>query len=368
MGQEEPSAPRSRWSWSIGKLAGINVRMHATFLLLLAWIAMTHLLAGQGAIGALKGIALVAVVFLIVVLHELGHALTARRFGIQTRDITLLPIGGVARLERMPTDPTQELLVAVAGPMVNIVLAILCVVAMAILKTPWSPSELGVVGGHFLPKLLWLNVGLAVFNLLPAFPMDGGRVLRAFISLFRPRVEATQIASWIGQLMAVSFGLFGLVFGQPILFFIALFVWFGARQEARMVEMTASLEKLRVGDAMVTTFESLPADATASFGAERALHGIQREFPVVDHGLLVGFVNGEQLVSAANSGAPETPIGRIARPIGQVAEPSEPMSQALGRIQPDESVIPVFSLGRFVGLLFPENVMELANARRMRPA
>src|SRR5690242_6988068 len=130
MGQEEATAPRSRWSWSIGKLAGIQVRMHATFLLLLAWIAASGFLSGQGALGALKGVLLVAVVFLIVVLHELGHALTARKFGIQTQDITRLPIGGVARLERMPTDPTQELLVAVAGPAVNIFLALVCGIAM----------------------------------------------------------------------------------------------------------------------------------------------------------------------------------------------------------------------------------------------
>jgi len=367
MGQEEATAPRSRWSWSIGKLAGIQVRMHATFLLLLAWIAASGFLAGQGALGALKGVLLVGVVFLIVVLHELGHALTARRFGIQTQDITLLPIGGVARLERMPTDPTQELLVAVAGPAVNIFLALVCGIAMLAVNAPWSPERIGVIGGQFLPKLLWLNLGLAFFNLLPAFPMDGGRVLRAFISLFRPRVEATQIASWIGQLMAAGFGLIGLFFGQPILFLIALFVWFGARQEARMVEITASLEKLHVSDAMVTQFESLPADAPASYGAERALHGLQREYPVVDHGLLVGFVNGEELVAAANSKTPETPIGRIARPIAHVAEPSEPMSQAISRLQPNENVVPVFSLGRFVGLLFPGNVMELA-ARKPRTA
>ncbi len=342
--------------------------MHATFLLLLAWVGVSNWLAGQGPRGVVTGLALVAVVFAVVVLHELGHALTARRFGIQTRDITLLPIGGVARLERMPTDPKQELLVAVSGPMVNVVLAIVSGIAIAAVRAPWSPTELQVVGGPFLAKFLWLNLGLAFFNLLPAFPMDGGRVLRAGISLFRPRVEATRIASWVGQIMAVVFALVALLFAQPFLFLIALFVLFGARQEAKMVEVTASLDSIRVADAMVTTFESLPADAPVSYGADRAIHGVQREFPVVDHGLLVGFVDAETLVARANAHPESMSIGSVARPIGAVAEPSEPMSEAIRRVEPNEPVMPVFSLGRFVGLLFPSAVIEMAAARRVRHA
>jgi Zn-dependent protease len=354
---------RGRWSWSLGKLAGIQIRLHATFLLLIAWIALSHLLAGHGARATLAGIAFVGVVFLVVVLHELGHALMARRFGIATRDIILLPIGGVSRLERIPTEPRQELLVAVAGPFVNVVLAGITLVAILLVGAPWTPDGLATFGGPLLAKFLWLNVGLAVFNLLPAFPMDGGRVLRAFIALFSPRVRATDIASRVGQIVAVGFALIGLFTGQLMLFFIALFVWFGAREEARTVHVSAALESLRVGDAMVTRFESLPAEAPIAYGVERALHGVQREFPVVDRDRLVGFISADVLVTASSRVGEHTQIGAIMRPIGQVADPAEPVNDVLGRLRPGDSVLPVFSFGRFVGLLFPETVVELLSMR-----
>src|SRR6267378_4982921 len=172
-----------KWSWRIARVAGIEVFMHATFLLLLAWVGVTDYLPRHSWQAAARGIVFVLILFVIIVLHELGHALTARRFGIRTLDITLLPIGGVARLERMPEKPVQELLVALAGPAVNLVLALVLLLLLAVGRQFGDFEGLSLLGGSLLARLLQVNVALAVFNLLPAFPMDGGRVLRALLAL-----------------------------------------------------------------------------------------------------------------------------------------------------------------------------------------
>src|SRR5579872_1955873 len=205
-----------KWSWRIGRLLGIDVYMHATFLILLVWLGVSYYLPQRRMDDVINGLTLIVALFGIVILHELGHALTARRFGIRTRDITLLPIGGVARLERMPEDPKQELLVALAGPAVNVVLA--GILALMILLTGAALTVLDsrLAGGNFLSNLMWINVVLATFNMVPAFPMDGGRVLRALLAMRMDYVHATQRAASVGQALALVFGLVGL-FYNPLL-------------------------------------------------------------------------------------------------------------------------------------------------------
>ncbi len=220
------------WSWRIGRIAGIDVYVHPTFLLLLLWVGLSHFLAHHDLAEALYGLGFLLALFGIVVLHELGHALMARRYGIRTRDITLLPIGGVARLERIPENPRQELAVAVAGPAVNVVMAAGIYLGLA-LSHGLSLSPVGSVmrvGGGFLEQFFWVNVALVVFNMVPAFPMDGGRVFRALLAMRFDYVHATQLAASVGQAIALVFGLLGLFF-NPFLIFIALFVWLaGARR------------------------------------------------------------------------------------------------------------------------------------------
>jgi len=231
-----------RGAWQIGRFAGILVQVHWTFALLIGWVVMIHLRDGGGVSDALRGVALTLAVFTCVVLHEFGHALTARRYGIGTRDITLLPIGGVARLARMPEDPRQELLVAAAGPAVNVILAA-GLAGVLVLSGRYAPvTDMTLVGARFLDQLLVINVVLVVFNLLPAFPMDGGRVLRALLALRWPYLQATRWAASAGQAIAVALGFAGVLLRSPFLVLIALFVFSGARAEARGVELRAQLE------------------------------------------------------------------------------------------------------------------------------
>ena len=229
-----------KWSCKVGQLAGIELRIHATFLLLLGWVWANYWLAGKTMQAMLAGAGFIAALFASVVLHEMGHALAARKFGIQTRDITLLPIGGLARLQRMPEEPRQELWVALAGPAVNVAIAAILVAGLA-LTHGWAPfSQLSVVSGSLVERLLLANISLVLFNLIPAFPMDGGRVLRAVLASRMTYARATRIAASTGQALAMVFGFVGL-FTNPMLLFIGLFVWIGASQEAGAVQTRSAL-------------------------------------------------------------------------------------------------------------------------------
>ena len=198
-----------RWSWKIGRLVGIDLYVHATFFLLILWVAIVYWVGGRSLAAVVNGVVFILVLFACVVAHEFGHALTARRYGIPTRDITLLPIGGISRLERMPDKPWEEFWVAVSGPAVNVALAIV-LYAWILISHGWIPvTKLGIANGPFVERILMANLFLAVFNLLPAFPMDGGRVLRALLATRMDYPRATRTAAGIGQALALVFGLLG---------------------------------------------------------------------------------------------------------------------------------------------------------------
>ncbi|MBX9701274.1 MAG: site-2 protease family protein, partial [Acetobacteraceae bacterium] len=215
------------WSFPIGTVQGTVIRIHLTFLLLLLWIGGTGFAQG-GAPEAITSVVFVCLLFLCVLLHEFGHVFAARRYGVRTPDITLLPIGGVAQMERIPEKPSEELVVALAGPAVNVVIAALLFLALGGVPSMQAAAELHSPGHGILERLAWVNVTLVVFNLIPAFPMDGGRVLRAFLAMRLGHVRATQRAATIGQVVAFGFGILGLFGGNPLLVFIALFVYLGA--------------------------------------------------------------------------------------------------------------------------------------------
>jgi Zn-dependent protease len=221
--------------WKLGEYSGIGVFVHWSFMLLPAWIAISTLMGGGGILEIVGSLVWIAAVFGCVVLHEFGHALAARQFGIGTKDITLLPIGGVARLDRIPRKPLQEFLIAVAGPAVNVVIAIGLGLVLYLTGSLTQSFSFSFVGGSFLFNLLAVNIGLVVFNMIPAFPMDGGRVFRSLLAFVLPYVKATDIASAVGQVVAVGLGIAAISFGEPMLFLLSAFVFFAGRAEAASV-------------------------------------------------------------------------------------------------------------------------------------
>jgi Zn-dependent protease/CBS domain-containing protein len=352
---------RVPWSAKLGRFAGIDVYVHATFLLLLAWVvwrywSTTGTLAGAGA-----EIALVLLLFLCVLLHEYGHALTARRFGIGTRSITLLPIGGLALLERMPRDPRQEILVALAGPAVNLVIAALLYLLLLAGGTGGAPLHL--VSATLLPTLIAANLVLAIFNLLPAFPMDGGRVLRAALAMRMDRVRATRLAARIGQGLAVGLGILGLM-GNPVLLLIAVFVWIGAGAEAGAVAVDDSLARQTAGRAMVTDFRTLAPDDPLSHAVELTLSGTQKDFPVLDGDRLAGVITQASLLRALRDFGAGGPV-RAAMAAARTADVATPLADLLGMVQgPETRLVCITRAGRLVGIVDLENIAEFLRIRQ----
>jgi Zn-dependent protease/predicted transcriptional regulator len=349
-------------SWQIAKVAGIDIYIHVTFPILLAWVALSEFLPRRSWWDAAEGLIFIGLLFVIVVLHELGHALMAKRHGIRTRDITLLPIGGVARLERIPEDPQQELQVALAGPVMNVALAFILYV------TIFAGGLLSPVTGvvfndantfaKFLWNLLWVNVYLVLFNLLPAFPMDGGRVLRALLAMRMEYVRATQIAATLGQGMAWVFALLGLL-SNPLLIFIALLVWIGAASEASMVQMRSALAGIPVSHVMVRHFQKLAPEASLAQVVDHIRSGYQLDFPVVEDDRVVGMLTRSDLVAAFSQHGIEAEVSRVAQTSFETAEPGEMVEQVFGRMQNCECPsLPVLRDGRLVGIVTKENIGE----------
>lgn len=347
------------WSWKIGRIAGIDVYVHPTFLILLAWVGLAHYLEHGDLSEAIGGIAFILALFGVVVLHELGHALTARRYGIKTRDITLLPIGGVARLERIPEVPSQELLVALAGPAVNVVIAAAIYAGLTLAQGLSPTLEVPRVGGGFLQQMFWVNVMLVVFNMVPAFPMDGGRVFRALLAMRMDYVRATQTAVGIGQAIAMLFGLLGLSV-NPLLIFIALFVWLAGAQEAGLVVVRSALAGVPVMRVMIADFRTLRPDDPLSVAVGYVLEGFQQDFPVVRGDRPVGILTRTDLAAALGRFGAETPVGEVMQTEFVTAHPREMVQTAFDRLQGTQCrTLPVVIDGHLVGLLTAENLAEV---------
>jgi Zn-dependent protease len=348
-----------KWSWRIGRITGIDIYVHTTFLLLLLWVGISHYNLRHSMTDVAGGLGFILALFAIVVLHELGHALTARRFGIRTHEITLLPIGGVARFERMPEEPRQELLVALAGPAVNVVLAGLLLMITLPAATIASLNGFHVVGGNFLVKLMWINVALAVFNLIPAFPMDGGRVLRALLAMRMGYVSATEIASGIGQSLALGLGFFGLLY-NPFLAFIALFVWIGAVAEASSVQLKAALEGVSVSKATIVDFRRPAPGDSLQQALEYVLAGFQHDFPVVDQGRLVGVLTTRDLLGNLSLKGSQARVEEAMTKQFQTTDYSELLAPAWERLRSFKcGTLPVLQNGTLVGLLTMDNIGEM---------
>lgn len=349
------------WSFPIVRILGSEVRIHVTFFLLLAWIAIAHYQQGGGQ-AAIAGVLFILAIFACVVAHEFGHAIAARRYGIRTPDITLLPIGGLARLERMPEKPGQEIVVALAGPAVNVVIAFVLIAFMNARFDMEALQRLDDPGLGFLVRLASVNIFLVLFNLIPAFPMDGGRVLRALLALRFSRTQATNIAARVGQALAFAFGFLGLIGGNPLLIFIAIFVYLAATAEAQSVGLQDVSRSLGVRDGMITHFESLGPQATIADAAELLLRTTQHEFPIVDGaGKLRGLLTRNAMVKALSGSGPGTSVLEAMTPdvptISAAARLEEALKLLQGKNAPAVGIVD--GNGILVGYITPENIGEL---------
>jgi Zn-dependent protease/predicted transcriptional regulator len=357
-----------KWSWRIARVAGIGIHVHVTFFLILLWVGTSSFLTRHLWSDAVEGMLFVLVLFAIVVLHELGHALTARRFGIGTRDITLLPIGGVARLERMPEDPRQELLVALAGPAVNVCLAVFFFAIIGGSRQFAQLANIAAPADDFLGNLVLVNIVLALFNLVPAFPMDGGRVLRALLAMRLNYVRATTIAARIGQTVAVLFGFAGFCsffFGglgpisNPFLVFIGVFVWMGAAQEAGQVRMKSALGSIPVNRVMITDYRTLAIGDSLGRAVEFLLTGWQQDFPILEEGRVEGLLTRAALAAGLSRFGPDASVQVAMEHRFPIASPLESVDSALTRMRANgSSALLVVDGGVLVGILTSQNVNE----------
>ncbi len=346
----------------LGRVSGISIEVHWTFSLLLIWVAYLDFQRGGTLNSIMTNISLVLVLFLCVVLHELGHALTAKKFKIRTQKITLLPIGGVASLEKMPEKPNQELLVALAGPAVNVIIVLLLSLVVPFrtyfsmdassLETLLSASTTEV----FLFYLLIANIMLVLFNLIPAFPMDGGRVLRALLSFKMDRVKATSIAAKLGQFLSIFFFILGFLF-NPFLILIALFIFIGAQSEYQMVRQNALLKGYKIRDAMLTKISLLKPDNTMKEVVDIVLDTTEKDFVVVENDKIVGVLLNKDIIE--HSGKPSMLVKDVAQRSFKTVESSEEINKIFSLFsQERKGFFPVLENTKLVGAIDLTNISE----------
>jgi stage IV sporulation protein FB len=348
------------WSINIGSIAGTAIRLHITFLLFLVWIFFGSFASG-GAQTAWYSLGFMLLLFACVVAHEFGHIFMARHFGVTTPTVTLLPIGGVAQLERIPEEPAEEFLIAIAGPAVNVVIAAVLVLLFGASLDTQNLASMDKSSVSMLDRLAIVNVFLVLFNIIPAFPMDGGRVLRAALASRLGFVRATEIAAMIGQWVAFGLGFLGL-FGNPLLIFIAIFVYLAAAAEAHMVAVRAMSRGVPVSAAMMTQFATLPRDAHIDHAIETLLRTSQGEFPVADDdGRPVGVLGRSDLIRALKQLGPDARVSdAMTVPIPTVSHRSR-LDEAFRLLQ--EKAAPAVGVvdagGKLIGLVTAETVGEM---------
>ncbi len=354
------------WSFRLVRILGTDVKVHFTFVLLLGFLFLSWQQAG-GVDAALQLTGLFLALFFCIVLHEFGHILMARHFGIRTPDVVILPIGGVARLERVPEVPRQELLIALAGPLVTAAIAVglaAWLVGRGELITLTNADELH---GSLALDLLQANVILLFFNLIPAFPLDGGRVFRALLAMRMPHLKATRLAAKTGQALAIGGGLYGLATGQTWLMVVALFVFLSAGQELASTTTRVAGAGILVDQMMITRFRTLPVYATLREAVDLLLEGEQGEFPVVDNlGSVEGLLTRDHLIRGLTARGPDSPVAEaMAKPVARVPL-GLPFEAALTQLR--ESGLPalpvVDAAGQLTGLLTMNNITDLILVRQ----
>ena len=353
-----------KYSLSLGKIAGIKIFVHWTFSILIGWIIFSNLQACHSATQVFWSVLFVLSIFLCVTLHELGHALAARRYHIETLDITLLPIGGLARLKSIPEKPSEELVVAAAGPLMNILIFLALIPFTYSYFETFDPRSLGIVDANsFLPTLAVINLWLAVFNLIPAFPMDGGRILRSLLSFKLPRQKATQIAARIGQVLAIGFVFLGF-FGNPFLIFIGLFIFLGAQAEATFVHTKSFLKDFYAHDVLMKEYKTIESNEPVRTAVAMLLNGQCKTFLVTDNEIPVGVLTREHIIQLlSESGADALVQNRMDTTLPKI-DSLTPLDQLYQRMIEDKAQLALITQhGNFVGVVDMENIAEFVMIR-----
>lgn len=357
-----------RWSLTLGSIAGTAVRIHVTFLLFLLFIGVSEYHASGGA-AALDAIVYVILIFACVTAHEFGHVLMADQFGVRTTDVTLFPIGGVASMDQIPEKPSHELLIALAGPAVNLVIALILLLATQSSVGTVQLSDLADGQISLVLRLAIANLALGIFNLIPAFPMDGGRVLRALLAIKFSHTRATQYAAVIGQGLAFVLGFAGL-FGNPMLIFIAVFVYIAAGAEAEAVMLRDLTRDLMVADAMIAGVTPIFFDDRIGAATDALIGSPLEDFPVVDDtGMFRGFVTRGDIITALNSAGPDAPLSSIVRPMAPRVSPWDRLEKAMKLIEgrPHPVAIVIDDEGAIAGILTRQSIMQIAAIHAARP-
>ncbi len=364
------------WSLKLFRIRGIEIRVHVTFLLILVWAAYSWGTQAKGGLqGAVLGVVAILLLFFCVTLHELAHSLTAQRYGAKVRSIMLLPIGGIAQMEEVPSKPIQELLISLAGPATNVVIAVVLLLVGLLLGVQIRASlsqmsaNLAIAGwSGLLPYMIWANAFLAIFNLLPAFPMDGGRALRALLAMSMGYARATTVAMAIGQVLAVLLGLWGFISVNLSLILVATFVYMGAGAEGREVEVKNVLQQMRVRGAMSREVRTLSPQDPLIHAVESILQGHQASFPVMEEGKVVGLLLENDILAALHRGGTAGTVGQVMRREFPVLNPEESLfiaqkQMAEGRI----GAVPVVEGETLVGMLTIQDVSEAYRLLKVLP-
>ncbi|SFN43404.1 site-2 protease family protein [Salegentibacter flavus] len=351
-----------KWSLKLGRIAGIKVSVHWTFMILLVWIFILHYRLEQDMMQGILGVVFILALFLCVTLHEFGHALTAKRYDINTKSITLLPIGGLARLEKFPEKPMQELLVAIAGPLVNLVIGVFILLVLLAFNSFPSFSEpmnlMNFSGVGFWYNLLFANMILAIFNLIPAFPMDGGRILRALLLFKFERGKATKIAAGIGQFLAIGFVFLGL-YANIFLVFIGIFIYLGAGAEAEMEMTKTSLTGYKVKDILMKQFARLSPRDNLGKAVELLLDGQAHDFVIVEEGKVLGILSRNDLIKGLSEKGNSSPVTDAMQTDFLSLDPEMPLQEVYQQIlEQSISVAPVVQNGELLGIIDKENIYE----------
>lgn len=358
---------KSRWNLYLGNVSGISLYLHWTFFILLTWIFFSYYNKAHRWEDGLVALLFILALFTCVALHELGHALMAKRFGCLTRNITLLPIGGIAQMEKIPEKPREEFLMAIAGPWVNVVIAAILYLILATTSGIPSLTQMeDLTRSNFLYNLFLANIILVLFNLIPAFPMDGGRVLRALLSMRLGRVRATTVATSIGQLLAIGFIFVG-VFFNFFLVVIGLVIFLGARAEAEFEIVKAGLQNYKVKDILMHKFTVLhPADTLNSV-VRLMLDGQEKEFVVAENGEVTGILTRKELIKGLAESGGHSTVSAFMRKDMLLLAPEMNLQEAFLQMSlKEQKVCPVLQNGQLAGILDTENISEFLLVREFK--